>query len=213
VDCRCHTFGGQIQQVRQSDGPMALAVGGVNQAIDLTASVGATAQIHLCQVTHALLPSFLHLFRRYTLTLIQQAVTLALDAGLWGDALADAVGPYSQPAALTLREWLWSFAHGAERLTNWLQYTLTTIDPLAELDPGRPPARLRAIHHLPRRVALTRAWQFVRLGEALYSAARARQPDLAFQADCLFAFLTAALLTAGRPPRLLWRQAQPRAPT
>jgi hypothetical protein len=167
----------------------------------------------VCQVTDALLPSFLHLFRRYTLTLIQQAITLALDAGLWGDALADAVGPYGQPAALTLREWVWSFAHGAERLTNWLQHTLTTRDPLADLDPGRPPDHLRVIRHLPRRDAWTRAWQFVRLGEALYSAARARQPDLAFQADCLFAFLTAALLTAGRPPRLLWRQPQARAPT
>jgi hypothetical protein len=52
-----------------------------------------------CGVTDALLPSFRHQFRRYTLSLIQQAVSLALEAGLWGDAL----GPYHQPTSATLR--------------------------------------------------------------------------------------------------------------
>jgi hypothetical protein len=166
-----------------------------------------------CHVTDALLPSFLHLFRRYALTLIQHAVTLALDAGLWGDALADVVGPYGQPALATLREWLWSFAHGAELLSASLQHTLTTLDPLADLDPGRPPDHLRAIRYLPRRTAFTHAWQFLRLGDVLYAASRARQPGLAFQADAVLAFLAAALLAAGRPPRLLWRHAPARAPT
>lgn len=166
-----------------------------------------------CHVTDALLPSFLHLFRRYTFTLIQQALTLALDAGLWGDALADTVAPYGLPAVVTLREWAWSFALAAERLLGWLQHSLTTRDPLTDLDPGPPPAHLRTIRYLPRRAAFTRAWQFLRLGEVLYAASRARQPDLAFDADSLLAFLAAALLAARHPPRLLWRHAPARAPT
>jgi hypothetical protein len=166
-----------------------------------------------CHVTDALLPSFLHLFRRYTLTLIQQALSLTLDAGLWGDALADAVAPYDQPAVVTLREWAWSFAHTADLLLAWLQHCLTTLDPLVDLDPGRPPDHLRAIRHLPRRAAFIRAWQFLHLGETLYAASRARQPELAFAAESLLAFLTAALLAADRQPRLLWRHARARAPT
>jgi len=40
-------FGSQVQQIRQNGRSMALAIGGVNQAVDLTAVIRATAQIHL----------------------------------------------------------------------------------------------------------------------------------------------------------------------
>ena len=166
----------------------------------------------LCGVTDALLPSFLHLFRRYLLPLIQKAITLALDGGLWGEALVDAVGPYHAPAPATIREWLWSFTLSADWLLPWLQHTLSALQPLAALDPGRPPAHLPAIRDPRRRRAFTRAWQVLRLAERLYAAARRRQPDLAFQADCLLAFLAATLGAAGRIPRLLWPQAPSQAP-
>jgi hypothetical protein len=167
----------------------------------------------VCGVTDALLPSFLHVFRRYTLTLIQQALSLALEAGLWGDALADAVGPYHQPAAATLREWVVAFAQAAEGLLAWLLLTLSTLDPLAELDPGRPPAHLTAIQQPARPAVFLRAWQVLRLTESLYAATRARQPDLAFQADTLLAFLSAARQAAGHGPRLLARRQAARVPT
>ncbi len=166
----------------------------------------------LCGVTDALLPSFLHLFRRYLLPLIQQAISLALDVGLWGEALADAVGPYDAPAPSTIREWLWSFAHSAEWLLPWLQHTLSTLDPLVCLDPGRPPAHLEAIRNPERRVAFTRAWQALRLAEMLYATARRRQPDLILQASTLLAFVAAALGAARRVPRILWPQAACQAP-
>jgi hypothetical protein len=174
----------------------------------------------LCGVTDALLPSFLHMFRRYTLTLIQQAIFLALDGGLWGKALVDVVGPYYQPAPATIHEWVWSFALSAAWLLTWLQRSLTTLDPLATLDPGRhirsapcrPPAHLLDIPHPRRGHAFLQAWQTLRLAETLYAALRTRQPNLAFQANMLLAFLAAALGTAGRTPRLLWPQAQARAP-
>lgn len=166
-----------------------------------------------CGVSDALLPSFLHLFRRYTLSLIQQALTLALDVGLWGVALVERVSPYYTSAPQTLMEWLWSFAHGAEKLGGWLQLTLTTLAPLTSLDPGRPPGHLRAIRSPARRAAFTCAWGFLRLGEALYATTRARQADLAFQAGSLLAFLAAAPGATGQPPRLLWRQPQARVPT
>ena len=166
----------------------------------------------LCGVTDALLPNFLHLFRRYLLPLIQKAIILALDAGLWGEALADAVGPYDAPAPSTIREWVWSFAISAEWLLPWLQRTLSSLEPLAPFDPSRPPAHLQAIRNPKRRAALTRGWQVLRLAEALYAAARRRQPDLVLQASTLLAFVAAALGAAGRIPRILWPQAAARAP-
>lgn len=166
----------------------------------------------VCGVTDALLPSFLHLFRRYGLPLIQKAITLALDAGLWGDALADAVGPYHAPAPSTIREWLWSFALSADRLLPWLQCTLSALEPLSAFQLGRAPAHLQAIRNPTRRIAFTRAWQALRLAEALYAAVRRRQADLAFTAENLLAFLAAALGAARRVPRILWPQAPAQAP-
>jgi hypothetical protein len=165
-----------------------------------------------CRVTDALLPSFLHMFRHYALALIQQAITLAIDAGLWGDELADAVGPFDMPAFSTVHGWVWSFAHSAAWLLPWLQAALSAIDPLFVFDPGRLPEHLPTIRSPVRRAAFTRAWQTLRLAEALYAAARCRQPDLAFHASMLLAFVAAALVAAGRTPRLLWPQASPRAP-
>ncbi len=167
----------------------------------------------VCGVTDALLPSFLHVFRRYTLNLIQQALSLALEAGLWGDALADVVGPYHRPAVSTLREWVVAFVQAADGLLAWLLLRLSALDPLAELDPGRPPAHLPAIADPTRRATFLRAWQVLRLAEALYAATRARQPDLVFQADTLLAFLSAARQTAGHSPRLLARRQAARVPT
>jgi hypothetical protein len=166
----------------------------------------------LCGVTDALLPSFLHLFRRYLLALIQKAIALALDAGLWGEALADAVGPFHAPAPPTIREWLWSFALSADWLLPWLQRSLSLLEPWAALDPGRPPTYLQAIRNPRRRAAFRRAWQVLRLAEALYAAVRQRQPHLAFAADCRLAFLAAALGAARRAPRILWPQAPSQAP-
>jgi hypothetical protein len=166
----------------------------------------------LCGVTDALLPSFLHLFRRYTLTLIQQAISLALDGGLWGKALVDVVGPYYQPAPATIREWVWSFALSAAWLLPWLQQSLTTLDPLTSLEPDRPPTLMLGIPHPRRAHAFLQAWQVLRLAEALYAAVRTCQPNLAFLANTLLAFLAAALGAVGRIPRLLWPQAQARAP-
>ena len=165
-----------------------------------------------CGVTDALLPSFLHMFRRYTLALIQLAISAALDDGLWGDDLADAVGPYGQPAFSTVHEWVWSFALSADWLLPWLQHILSVSQPLLALEPGRPPTHLQTIRNPKRRAAFTLAWQVLRLAEALYAAVRARQMDLAFQADMLLAFLAATLGAAGRIPRLLWPQATARAP-
>jgi hypothetical protein len=167
----------------------------------------------VCGVTDALLPSFLHVFRRYALSLIQQALALALEAGVWGDALADAVGPYHQPAVTTLREWVDAFVRAADDLLSWLQGSLAALDPLAlALDPGRPPAHLIAIADPVRRAAFLRGWQVLRLAEALYAACRARQAELAFAAGQLLAFLSAARQSAGHPPRLLGRRTA-RAPT
>lgn len=166
----------------------------------------------LCGATDALLPSFLHLFRRYLLPLIQKAIHLALDGSLWGEALANAVGPYHAPAPSTIREWLWSFVLSADWLLPWLLRTLSALEPLAALDHGRPPPHLAAIRNPKRCAAFRRGWQILRLAEALYAAARRRQPDLVLQASTLLAFVAAALRAAGRIPRILWPQAPAQAP-
>jgi hypothetical protein len=147
------------------------------------------------------------------LSLIQQALALALEAGVWGDALADVVGPYHQPAVTTLREWVDAFVRAADGLLSWLQGCLVALDPLAvTLDPGRPPAHLSAIADPVRRAAFLQAWQVLRLAEAFYAATRARQAALVFEAGQLLAFLSAARQLAGHTPRLLG-QRMARAPT
>lgn len=50
--------------------------------------------------------------------------TRNLDVELWGEALADAVGPHDAPAPSTLCECVWSFVPSAEWLLSWLQRTL-----------------------------------------------------------------------------------------
>ena len=174
-----------------------------------------------CKVTNALLPSFLHIFRRYTLVLIQQALYLVLDEGLWGVALVNAVAPYHQPAPSTLAEWVSAFVHSAQDwLRDWLQRALAALDPLTLPDPGRLPDHINAIPSTSsgqaptatRRETFSQGWQVLRLTETLYALTRARQPGLAFQADVLLAFLAAALGTTGRPPRILWPQAAACAP-
>ena len=167
-----------------------------------------------CGVTDALLPSFLHMFRRYILPLIRRTLMLALEHGVWGRALVNAVGRYHQPAPATLHEWVWSFALSAEAwLLQWLLDTLCACDPTTlEAEPWTPPAGLLTIANSRRRTAFLRGWQALRLAELLYATARARQPTLLFQAQALLAFLAAALGAAGRVPRFLWPQATARAP-
>lgn len=166
-----------------------------------------------CGVTDALLPCFLHMFRRYALLLIQRALFLALEQGLWGQALVDTLGPYHRPAPATIREWVWSFSLSAETwLVSWLQQTILTIDPQACLDLGQPPVHLQAIANPSRRAAFIQGWQALRLAEALYAVARARKPDLVFSARSLLAFLAASLGAAMRPPRVLWPAASARPP-
>jgi|GEM_PF-640339 len=158
----------------------------------------------VCRVTDAILPSFLHIFRHYALSLIQQAITLAIEGGLWGDALANAVGPYNQPAFSTVHEWVWSFVLSAVWLLPWLQRALLALDPQASLDPGRPPKHLLGIQNARRQTAFLQGWQVLQLAQVLYATTRAQQPNLAFQATMLLAFLAVALGAAGRMPRLLW---------
>ena len=167
----------------------------------------------ICGVTDALLPSFLHLFRRYVLALIHRALLLALAGGRWGLDLAKAIGPYDRPVPTTVWEWVWSFGRSAEHwLLAWLQGQLTTLDPLTPLDPGPPPAHLAAIRSPRRQAAFRAGWQALRLAEVLYALTRTHQPGLVFQADQLLAFLAAARGTAGWSPRLLWPQAPPAPP-
>jgi hypothetical protein len=166
----------------------------------------------MCGASHALLPSCLHLHRRYTLAVIQQAIVVAVETGAWGDRLANAVAPYNQPVVTTLHEWVGSFLHGAQCLLAWLQHTLTSQAPLACLDPGPQPAYLARRRPSARTTALRHAWLCLRLAEALYAAHRTIYPRLVFHFNVLFAFLTLALQTTAWTPRLLWRNPPPRAP-
>lgn len=167
----------------------------------------------VCGVSAALLPSFVHPFRRYTLSLIQRAISLALLQGVWGQALVDAIGPYHQPAPATLREWVCSFAQTAATwLLAWLSHTLAKLDPLLDLDPGPPPAHLLAIAQPERRQAFIQGWQALCLMEMLYAAVRSRQLDLIFEAHVVFAFVLAYLGLTHRIPRLLWPQVLAQAP-
>ncbi len=166
----------------------------------------------VCHATDALLPSFLHMYRRYTAQLIQQTLYLVCIEAVWGVALVELVAPYGYPAPATLREWVYSFIDSALAwLLDWLRRALTTLVPLALPDPAPLPTHI-ASSSPSQRDRFSAGWQALRLAEQVYASTRARQPDLAFRPETLLAFLAAARGATGRPPRILWPQANARAP-
>jgi len=165
-----------------------------------------------CGRTHSLLPDFLHPYRRFVITLLQQVVTLYLIVGLGWRRLMRKL-PEDGPAPSTVREWVDSFAYGAGHLLfDYLLRHLLTLAPGIEL-PGKPPTHLDRIHEQRKRRRLGMAHTFWLMAEQLYAQVKARLPHLRFSVDQLFPFLVHWLQSQSLPPRLFWSSALPTTPT
>ncbi len=165
-----------------------------------------------CGRTHSLLPDFLHPYRRFVITLLQQVVTLYLIVGLGWRRLMRKL-PEDGPAPSTVREWVDSFAYGAGHLLfDYLLRHLLTLAPGIEL-PGEPPAHLGRVPEQRKRKRLEKAHTFWLMAEQLYAQVKARLPHLHFSADQLFPFLMHWLQSQSLPRRLFWSPALPTTPT
>jgi transposase-like protein len=165
-----------------------------------------------CGRTHALLPDFLHPYRRYALDTLSQVVMLYLLKGQsYGRIYASL--PEQGPAYTTIREWVAAFAYGAgQLLLPGLVRDLTALD--LEIDPPPPEAsaHLKRIRSPEQRQRLEQAHHFLWWSERLYAWVKNRQARLHFAAESLLAFVLHWLQSRGLPPRIFWHEGLPGTP-
>ena len=154
-----------------------------------------------CGRTQALLPDFLHPYRRYALDMLSEVVMLYLLKGqTYGRIYASL--PAQGPAYTTIREWVAAFAYGAGLLLPGLGRDLTALG----LEFGPPSseasAHLKRIRPPVQRQRLEQAHLFWSWSEQLYAWAKNRQARLHFAAESLLAFVLHWLQSRGRPPRI-----------
>ena len=166
-----------------------------------------------CRRTHSLLPDFLHPFRHYVISLLQQVIFLYLLAGLGINCLMKRLIGQDPPRS-TIREWIASFAYGAGKLIfDLLLRSLMSVEPLGEPLDTAPPGHLDRVPSPTKRRHLERAHCFWSLAEHLYAQAKDRLPHLHFEADQLLSFVLHWLQTEGVPPRIFWSPRLSTTPT
>jgi hypothetical protein len=166
-----------------------------------------------CGRTHSLLPDFLHPFRHYVISLLQQVIFLYLLAGLSINRLMERVVGRG-PARSTVREWIASFAYGAGKLIfDLLLRSLMSVEPLGQLLDTAAPRHLHRVPSPTKRRRLERANRFWSLAEHFYAEAKARLPHLDFKADQVLSFVLHWLQTEGVPPRIFWSPRLSTTPT
>lgn len=166
-----------------------------------------------CGRTHSLLPDFLHPYRHYVVSLLQQVVFLYILAGLGIDRLIECLIGQG-PVRSTVREWIVSFAYGAGHLLfDLLRRSLMTLNPLVELPDTPMPTHLDRVPSPTKRYRLGRAHRFLQLAERLYAQAKARLPRLHFTTGQLLSFILHWLQGNGVPPRLFWSPSLCTTPT
>jgi hypothetical protein len=166
----------------------------------------------VCGRTHALLPDFLHPYRRYALDMLCEVVMLYLLKGhTYGRIYASL--PEQGPAYTTIREWVAAFAYGAgQLLLPGLVRDLMALGLEFDRSPPEASAHLKRIRHPEQRQRLEQAHHFWTGSERLYAWAKNRQARLHFAAESLLAFGLHWLQSRGLPPRILWHQGLPGTP-
>ncbi len=156
-----------------------------------------------CGATHALLPDFLHPYRRYPLSLMQEVLILYLLAGLGFGRLWVELSWRSPPRS-TLREWTASFAWGASSLLlDVLRRLAMALSPADELPP--PPDKTPShLDNSKNASFLQNALHFLQWGELLYARKKAVSPQTDFSHHKLFAFLLHLLQSQGLVPRMFY---------
>ena len=151
-----------------------------------------------CGRTHALLPDFLHPYRRYVLRLLQLVMMLAVLEGLGLEAI-EARLPVAGPALETIREWVSAFAYGAGYLLLGVMGRFVAgLVPLAEWAERPPPDRSKPAELLRKSAHF---WQW---GEILYARLKALEVRIDYGAAQFFPFLEHWLQSQGLTPRLFW---------
>jgi len=165
-----------------------------------------------CSRTHALLPDFLHPYRRYALEMLYQVVMLYLLKGYTYRRIYASL-PEQGPAYTTIQEWVAAFAYGAgQLLLPSLVGELTALG--VEFDPPSSDelAHLKRIRNPEQRQHLERAHHFLSWSERLYAWAKNRQARLHFAAESLLAFGLHWLQSRGLTPRIFWHEGLPGTP-
>ncbi len=165
-----------------------------------------------CGRTHALLPDFLHPYRRYALDMLSAVVQLYLLKGYTYGRIYTLL-PEQGPAYTTIREWVAAFAYGAgQLLLPGLASALTALD--IEFDPPPPEASvpLHRIRNPEQRQRLEQAHHFLSSSERLYAWAKNRQARLHLRAESLLAFVLHWLQSRRLPPRIFWHEGLPGTP-
>lgn len=156
-----------------------------------------------CGATQALLPDFLHPYRRYPLSLMQEVLTLYLLVGLgFGRILAEL--SWRSPPRSTLREWVASFAWGAGfLLLDVLRRLAMKLTPTDELPPplDKTPAHLDSSKNATFLQNALRFWQW---GEMLYARKKVISPRTDFSHHKFFAFLLHLLQFQFLAPRIFY---------
>lgn len=166
-----------------------------------------------CGRTHSLLPDFLHPFRHYVISLLQQVIFLYLLAGLGINRLMRRLIGQG-PARSTVREWIAAFAYGAGKLLfDLLLRSLMRVEPLSELPDTAPPGHLHRVPSPTKRHCMERAHRFWQLAEHLYAQAKVRLPRLHFTTGQLLSFVLHWLQSEGVPPRIFWSPRLSTTPT
>jgi len=165
-----------------------------------------------CARTHAVLPDFLHPYRRYALDMLSEVVLLYLLTGhTYGRIYASL--PKQGPAYTTIREWVAAFAYGAgQLLLPGLTRDLMALSLEFERPPPEAAAHLKRIRNPEQRQRLEQAAHFLSCLERLYAWAKNRQARLHFAAESLLAFGLHWLQSRGLPPRIFWHEGLPGTP-
>lgn len=162
-----------------------------------------------CGVTHALLPEFLHPYRHYLLSLMQQAIWLYLFVGLGIERLM-AQMPLEGPEPATVQEWVRSFGYGAGYLLlDVMRRFVMTLYPESELSGRAPPDLERS----SQAAQLKKSYHFCRYGEILYARTKEVEPKMSFSDSDFFPFLVRWLQTQSIAPRIFWSARLETTPT
>ncbi len=165
-----------------------------------------------CGRTHALLPDFLHPYRRYALSMLSKVVMLYLFKGhTYGRIYA--LMPEQGPAYTTIRERMAAFAYGAgQLLLPSLAGNLTALGLEFEPSPAEASAHLKHFRNSEQRQRLEQAHHFLWGAEQLYARTKNRQARLHFAAESLLAFVLNWLQSRGLTPRIFWHEGLPGTP-
>ncbi len=163
-----------------------------------------------CGKTHALLPDFLHPYRRYTLEIMQRVIWQYVLVGLGYGRIMDEIlgeGPGCQE---TVREWVRSFGYGAGYLLlDAMRRFVMKMYPESDV---KERASLE-LERNSRAEELKKSYYFCKWGEILYAHHKDVEAKIIFSEEGFFPYLLHWLQRQSIPARLFWSPRLRTSPT